>query len=300
VEVGQCEMAVGGLDGGTGFVGVAGWSRGGARRGRTVMSERSLLVVGAGRLGLRVGQLWKQGRVVAETRSDKRHEELRKAGLSPRVRGEGRDEKFDYVAITMSPSGNDDYAGEVQSACGLWNGSGNLVFTSSGGVYGTDVDTVTVEDSKTHDTGERVQRLLSAEQRVLDSGGCVVRLAGLYDRFVGAHNIWLNMKEVAGRPDALVNLVHYDDAATLVLKALEADGAKVAGKVLLAADCVPISRYEICEAAKRDPAYAEKDIPDFTSNEGPRGKRYDNSYTRELLHWKPMHVSFAEYMAKQR
>lgn len=76
-----------------------------------------------------------------------------------------------------------------------WSGEGTLVFTSSSGVYAEENGGVVTEKGIVG-AGERRERLLAAEDHVLERGGCVVRLAGLYDRFVGAHNFWLSVAEV--------------------------------------------------------------------------------------------------------
>lgn len=86
---------------------------------------------------------------------------------------------------------------QVADACLAWTGKGVLVFTSATSVYGdAEFDTVN-EDTPTVDLGtEKQQRLLKAEASVIEAGGTVLRLAGLYDRRVGPHNYWLRSPEV--------------------------------------------------------------------------------------------------------
>jgi hypothetical protein len=75
------------------------------------------------------------------------------------------------------------------------------------------------EDSPVAELGasERTDRLLKAEDAVLAAGGNVVRLVGLYHAARGAHTHVLRMGEVPRSADAIVNLIHYEDAARLAL-----------------------------------------------------------------------------------
>ena len=51
-------------------------------------------------------------------------------------------------------------------------------------------------------------------------GGTVLRLAGLYNADIGPHAYWWKTGKVSGAPNGLLNLVHYDDAASAVVAAL--------------------------------------------------------------------------------
>lgn len=127
---------------------------------------------------------------------------------------------FPFVVFAAPPSGSEDYMGEIKAALALWDGTGSFVFTSSAGVYtvedGSGGCWVLRRDAgwparaaaaaaaalcDSHRAGpriprpaacdesaptaklgdnERTDRLLAAEQAVLDAGGIVVRLVGLY------------------------------------------------------------------------------------------------------------------------
>lgn len=56
----------------------------------------------------------------------------------------------------------------------------------------------------------RTDVLLKAENVVLDYGGCVLRLAGLYKADRGAHTYWLKQGKSDLRADHFVNLIHYE------------------------------------------------------------------------------------------
>mmetsp|Transcript_9081 Transcript_9081/g.39960 ORF Transcript_9081/g.39960 Transcript_9081/m.39960 type:complete len:268 (-) Transcript_9081:196-999(-) len=234
----------------------------------------NLLVVGPGRLGSRIAKLWKHGEVVGETRTETNHEMLRAGGIQPSTKAKRSKVGYNYVAITAPPTGNDDYAKEVADACLAWTGKGVLVFTSATSVYGDAKFETVNEDTPTVDLGtEKQQRLLKAEASVIEAGGTVLRLAGLYDRRVGPHNYWLRSPEIKGNPDTLINMIHYNDAASLALAILEAGKDKTSGKFFLGVDNRPLTRREICEAALQDPIYADKTIPPFTGLDEPAGKK---------------------------
>jgi nucleoside-diphosphate-sugar epimerase len=92
--------------------------------------------------------------------------------------------------------------------------------------------------------------------------------------------------------------VHYEDAASMVVAVLErgARGGPEARRVFLAADCSPMMREEICEAALGHPLFKSGRTPEF-DGEGPVVvKTYDNSASREELKWSPRWESFADFM----
>jgi hypothetical protein len=107
---------------------------------------------------------------------------------------------------------------QVKAACELWDGTGALVFTSSAGIY-TATSGDCDEDSEVAAMGasERINRLLGAEDAVLAAGGNVVRLVGLYHGHRGAHTFFLRQGTVERNEQNVVNLIHYEDAALLVM-----------------------------------------------------------------------------------
>ncbi len=95
-----------------------------------------------------------------------------------------------------------------------------------------------------------IQQQQGCERAVVDSGGTVLRLGGLYHLRRGAHNYWVcsGKSPFASSPDGLINLIHYDDAAEAVLCALKEKPCGGEGKkrqLYLVTDGVPISRKEI-------------------------------------------------------
>jgi hypothetical protein len=260
---------------------------------------QDLIVVGTGTLGTLAGKQWAEvhpGALVAgETRSEARHDSLRAVGIEPRLRavaGSADAESFSNVLICFAPGGNEDFPGEVRRALEMWDGSGGCVFTSSGGVYAENDGGTVREDSETADT-PRSARLLQAERHVLEKGGTVLRLAGLYTCERGAHNYWLSQERIDQWAGGLINLLHYEDAASGAVAALR---AKVGAKILLLSDDQPMTRGEIVHAALQASLYAGKRAPEFTQASGPKGKVYDTALTRSLIDWKPTYPTFEAHM----
>jgi len=215
------------------------------------------------------------------------------------------DAKFRDVVFCAPPSGFDDYPGAVRDAMeNVWSGpsgGGSFVFTSSGGIYGEGKGETVTEESPvaSRESSPRTARLIDAEQVCVEGGGCALRLAGLYLLERGAHNYWLEGgNDVRGRPDGIVNLLHYDDAASSCVAALRAGPDVVSGKTFLISDGNPTTREGICVSAKKAERYAERGMPAFLGgDDGPLGKVYDGTTSDAALRWKPQYASFDEFMS---
>ena len=271
-----------------------------------------LLIVGAGVLGRLAAHEWRREATVAGGSAEdcvvvgvtrkadsEREAALVADGITPRLRDDvdASGERWPYVLFCASPSGNDDYVGAVTSALDLWDDAdgvgGRFVFTSSAGVFSEDAGGVVTEDSPVADTA-RAAKLLEAESKVRARGGTVLRLAGLYLEARGAHNYWLTTdKDIAQRPDGLINQVHYRDAAAAAVAAL-LRGPK--GEVLLAADDKPLSREEIAREAQRAPRFSACSSPRFTGSTGGLGKVVDCSRTRAAIGWEPRYKTFSHFI----
>lgn len=263
---------------------------------------KDLLVVGAGVLGRRVAKLWRQempqAKVVAATLTEAHHGELREEGLEPILASDlDKSRRFAQVVFCAPPSRSSDYGAAVAEALAALAEGGMAVFTSSASVFAEDSGQ-TVDESGALSDSSSAQRMLSAEAAVAGKGA-VLRLAGLYDLDRGPHSYWLKVGVVKGAPAGLINLVHYDDAASAVVKALQ---AKIR-EVFVVADGQPLSRREICEAAVASKRYGEKaTMPRFEAPAelpmgGANGKRLDAGKARQQLGWQPRYASFAEFMA---
>jgi hypothetical protein len=259
-----------------------------------------LLIVGAGHLGARVAALWRasfvDAGIVAETRTPARHATLAAAGARPRLRADAPPLPASNVLIALPPSAVEDYAAEAARAAALWSRTGRLLLISSTAVYAEQDGGLCGEDAPLADHA-RAARLLQAEHAVLAVGGSVLRLVGLYDGERGPHRVYLRAERSDQRPDGLVNLIHYDDAAALCLAALTRGAA---GAIYLGCDDQPVTRRQLLSAALRSPLGAgatssERDF--FTGSSGPLGRRCDNGWTRRTLQWQPRFPSFEHWLA---
>jgi nucleoside-diphosphate-sugar epimerase len=181
----------------------------------------------------------------------------------------------------------------------MWTGnSGGFVLTSSASVYAEEDGGIVTEGSAVS-SAPRAATLLAAEKLVTGAGGTVVRLAGLYLLERGAHNAYLKTDVVSGRPDGLINQVHYRDAASAVVAALMSGGK---GNTLLVADEAPLTRERICEVARLAPVFQDRPMPRFKDTGQGRsgiGKVLDCSDTKAKLQWQPLHT-FETFMLGQQ
>jgi nucleoside-diphosphate-sugar epimerase len=264
------------------------------------MEPRDLLIIGAGTLGRRVGRSWLAHhppvRVVAETRSDASHPALRDDGMAPRLRSEPDPPAMANVLFLVPPSSQSDYPAEAARAASLWSGEGRLLMTSSTAVYAEEEGGRCAEDSPLA-ASARATRLLAAEERLLEVGAMVVRLAGLYDHDRGPHRAYLRRESSPRRPDGLISLVHYDDAARLCVQALSRGRA---GAIYLGCDDHPITREALVRAVVGSPRYREGEAPPracrFTGAEGSLGRRCDSTWTRQALGWEPTYRRFSDWI----
>ncbi|EPS70948.1 hypothetical protein M569_03812, partial [Genlisea aurea] len=271
------------------------------------IGANDLLIVGPGVLGRIVAEKWRElhpgCQIYGQTLSTDHHDELVKIGINPSLKGKLTSTQFPYVIFCAPPYGNSDYPGEVREATLSWNGEGSFLFTSSSAPYDCSDNGYCNEDTPDVPLGRspRTDNLINAEKPVLDAGGCVVRLAGLYISFVsvktwltdrGAHKYWLEKGTSDVRPDHIVNLIHYEDAASLSIAILK---KKLRGRIFLGCDNHPLSRQEIMELVNRSGKY-DKKFTSFTGTSDPLGKKMNNSITRAELEWEPKYVSFAEFL----
>jgi len=221
-------------------------------------------------------------------------------GIEPVLRDKLEGE-FADVVFTAAPSGNSDYVGEVEYALERWNGTGGFVFTSSGGVFAEGDGALVTEtgDVLPREGNPRAAALLDAEDKVRARGGAVVRLSGLYTHTRGPHSFWLRAGKVKGRPDGLINMVHYDDAASLVVAVLGTFPGQGAGQTFLGNDDAVLTREEIVAAARQHPDYRDAPPVEFGPKEGPLGRRYDNSWTRNMTGWVPKYKSMSAFWAQE-
>ncbi|KAL1320094.1 hypothetical protein AAHE18_14G031300 [Arachis hypogaea] len=209
------------------------------------IGQHDLLIVGPGVLGRLVAQKWRQEypgcQVFGQTVTTNHHEELIKLGISPSLKWTKEDYKFPYVIFCAPPYQSADYPGDLRQAALCWNGEGAFLFTSSSAPYDCNNNGFCDEDTPVVPFGRspRTDVLLKAENVVLEFGGSVVRLSGLYKEDRGAHVYWLEKGIVESRPDHILNLIHYEDAASLSVTILK---KKCRRRIFLGCDNHPLSR----------------------------------------------------------
>ena len=191
----------------------------------TSTEGRTLMVVGAGALGRRVAELWKEHEgadvpvyAITRTPDEQRDTQLRAKGITPMLRAQLASlPSIPHVVFCAPPGIKFDaaslllYPGTISSALGRWDNEADgasFVFTSSAGVYAEQNGGVVTEESPAAET-LRAERLLAAERLVAECGGTVLRLAGLYDQERGAHQIYMGRPRWPADPHGLINQLHY-------------------------------------------------------------------------------------------
>ncbi|KAJ3669554.1 hypothetical protein LUZ60_011504 [Juncus effusus] len=155
----------------------------------SLIGQNDLLIVGPGVLGRIIADMWKQEfpgcKIYGQTMSTDHHNELAEIGILPSLKGSLISDKVPYVIFCAPPSRSEDYTADVRVVTSNWNGGGSFLFTSSSAPYDRNDNGPCDEDSPVVPLGRspRTDILLNAEKVVLEAGGCVVRLAGLYISF---------------------------------------------------------------------------------------------------------------------
>ena len=174
-----------------------------------------------------------------------------------------------------------------------------LLFTSSTSVYGQRDGSWVTEVSETKPMSETGRILLEAERLVLDRGGIVARLAGIY----GPGRSALLSKFLAGTAvidpenDRFVNQVHRDDIAYALFFLFDRDAERA--EIYNVVDDQPILQSEcyrwLAQRLNRPapPSGKAKEL----RKRGDSNKRVSNAKLRGLG-WTPRYPTFADAMAR--
>lgn len=172
-------------------------------------------------------------------------------------------------------------------------GSARLVFTSSTSVYAQTDGSLVTEESPAAPDRETGMILREAENLVLQGGGCVARLAGIYGpgRSILLRRFFTGEAMIEGDGARFVNQIHRDDAASAVAQLVE--GAAVG--IFNVSDDTPLSQREVYEWLA---AHFGKPVPPTgpVNTERKRGvthKRVSNAKLRSLG-WFPRYPSFRD------
>jgi nucleoside-diphosphate-sugar epimerase len=175
-----------------------------------------------------------------------------------------------------------------------------ILFTSSTSVYAQRDGSWVTEESETKPLRETSQILLDVEKFVLEKGGIVVRLAGIY----GPQRSALLSKFLNGTAtidpnnDRFVNQVHRDDIASALFLLLNRE-AQESAQIYNVVDDEPILRSECYSwLAQR----LNRPLPSIGKSEQPRkrgdtDKRVSNSKLHQLG-WTPNYPTFRDAMEK--
>ena len=246
------------------------------------------LIFGCGYLGRRVAQKWvdRGETVYAVTRSHRRADELRRAGLSAVVADVTKPETLvglPQVTTVLFAVGFDRTAGStirqvyvngLQNALSALTSGGcvieRFIYTSSTGVYGQRNGEWVDECSPCHPTRLGGKSCLAAEQvlaaHAVGERTVILRLAGIYgpDRVPRQRD--LQQRKQLPVFDGYLNLIHVDDAANVVLAAesytpgLGELPATASPYVFVVADGTPVKRRAYyTELAQR----LKLNVPDF-------------------------------------
>jgi nucleoside-diphosphate-sugar epimerase len=213
-------------------------------------------------------------------------------------------EKFDAVIHCASSSGGDAdmyrqlYLDGVRNLLETFPRS-KLLFTSSTSVYAQRDGSWVTEESETKPMRETSRILLEVERLVLDHGGIVARLAGIYGpgRSAMLNKFMAGAAIIDPENDRFVNQVHRDDiaAALFFLLNREAEGAQIYHVV----DDQPILQSEcyrwLAQRLNRPPPLFGRSTQQ--RKRGDSDKRVSNAKLRRLG-WTPQYPTFAEAMEK--
>ena len=224
--------------------------------------------------------------------------------IAQRDQVNARPENFDAVIHCASTrGGNADlyrrvYLDGARNLFDRFVGS-TILFTSSTSVYGQKQGEWVTEESETAPEHETGRVLLEAERLVLNSGGIVTRLAGIY----GPGRSALLKRFLSGRAivdpqsDRYVNQVHRDDIAAALFHLF--DRHKPGGGIYNVVDDEPILQSECYRwlAQKLNRPVPPLGRSTSTPKRGRSNKRVSNARLR-AAGWALHYPTFAEAMEK--
>jgi nucleoside-diphosphate-sugar epimerase len=173
-----------------------------------------------------------------------------------------------------------------------------ILFTSSTSVYAQRDGSPVTEESETKPLRETGRILLEVEKLILEKGGIVGRLGGIY----GPRRSALLSKFLDGRAttapnnDRFVNQVHRDDIASALFLLLNRE-AQTSAQIYNVVDDQPLLQSECYRwLAQR----LNRSLPSIRKSEQPRkrgdtNKRVSNAKLRRLG-WTPHYPTFADAM----
>ncbi|GAB4426492.1 MAG: hypothetical protein Kow0031_06260 [Anaerolineae bacterium] len=184
-----------------------------------------MIVWGAGELGGRVGKIWREegGAVVGCTQTDRRHAELRAAGIQPQLGSPATLLQPDDALLLAIPGHTNQQAAVRQLAESGAPLPARVVFISVTGYHGDSGGPVTPESPPGE--GSRSASIAAAEadfRQWAGDRGVVIRMGGLYCDGRGPFSALARRGKITRQapPDKVMALMHYDDAAAATAAAL--------------------------------------------------------------------------------
>jgi nucleoside-diphosphate-sugar epimerase len=181
----------------------------------------------------------------------------------------------------------------------LPDGLRRLIYISSTSVYGQLAGEWIDEDSPREPLTEEGRICLAAEQALeqhsLAVRSCILSLAGIYGPGrVPRREALAQGAPIAARPDAYLNLIHVDDAATAVVAAAKHPQP---GRRYLVADGHPVIRREYYRELARlwglgEPRFAAASAETASTGRGATNKRVTN---RRLLSELKLNLKYPSY-----
>jgi nucleoside-diphosphate-sugar epimerase len=175
-----------------------------------------------------------------------------------------------------------------------------ILFTSSTSVYAQRDGSWVTEESETKPFRETSRILLEVENLILEKGGIVARLAGIYGpgRSALLTKFLNGTATIAPRNDRFVNQVHREDIASALFLLLNRE-AVTSGQIYNVADDQPLLQ-SACYGwlAQR----LNRPLPPIRKSERPRkrgdtNKRVSNAKLRRFG-WTPQYPTFGDAMEK--
>ena len=277
------------------------------------------LIFGCGYLGLRVARRWRDAgaRVIAVTRSRERAARLAAEGLEP-ITADVLDPatlvNLPPAATVLYAVGYDSssgasrrevYAGGLSSVLdALPAATGKLIYISSTGVYGPSADDWVDELTPCRPEREGGQACLEAEgvlaAHPLGARAIVLRMAGLYgpDRLPNATDLRQG-RPLTAPAQGYLNLIHVDDAASVVLAA---EVRSPLPNLLIVSDGHPVPRCEYYAELARllgapPPQYASPAEDSPAAARAAASKRVRNTRLVQQLAVQVAYPSYREGLA---
>jgi nucleoside-diphosphate-sugar epimerase len=175
-----------------------------------------------------------------------------------------------------------------------------ILFTSSTSVYAQRDGSSVTEESETKPVRETSRILLEVEKLILEKGGIIARLAGIYGPLRSALlSKFLNgTATIDPNNDRFVNQVHRDDIASALVLLLNRE-AQTSAQIYNVVDDQPLLQSECYRwLAQR----LNRSLPPIRKSEqhrkrGDTNKRVSNAKLRQLG-WTPEYPTFGEAMEK--